>query len=203
MGERRFGDIVRDTLGEGTCESKNAVRQWGVNLCCEASLCLARPSGLFPGMALFLADLAALFRNSSTARLSVANGFVISKYSIENVFFIPRPSLAAEKQGPELKISSENENFKSRMIFSSENGSFMHGGMFFFSCVRARMICFDLWVLWEVIFRDPPKISFETRMKLTFSRQKVTNPGTTPITISAVDSDHGLSFAREETRTMV
>ena len=30
-----------------------------------------------------------------------------------------------------------------------------------------------------------------------------TNPGTTPITILAVDSDHGLSFAGEETRTMV
>ena len=31
----------------------------------------------------------------------------------------------------------------------------------------------------------------------------LTNPGTTPITISAVNSDHGLSFAGEETRTMV
>ena len=31
----------------------------------------------------------------------------------------------------------------------------------------------------------------------------VTNPGTTPITILAVNSDHGLSFAGEETRTMV
>ena len=37
-----------------------------------------------------------------------------------------------------------------------------------------------------------------------FRRGKlVTNPGTTPITILAVNSDHGLSFAREETRTMV
>ena len=30
-----------------------------------------------------------------------------------------------------------------------------------------------------------------------------TNPGTTPITILAINSDHGLSFAGEETRTMV
>ena len=30
-----------------------------------------------------------------------------------------------------------------------------------------------------------------------------TNPGTAPITISAVNSDHGLSFARKQTRTMV
>ena len=31
----------------------------------------------------------------------------------------------------------------------------------------------------------------------------LTNPGTTPITILSVNLDHGLSFAREETRTMV
>ena len=31
---------------------------------------------------------------------------------------------------------------------------------------------------------------------------RLTNPGTTPITILAVNSDHGLSFAVEETRTM-
>ena len=31
----------------------------------------------------------------------------------------------------------------------------------------------------------------------------ITNPGTTPITILAVDSDHGLSFGGEEARTMV
>ena len=31
----------------------------------------------------------------------------------------------------------------------------------------------------------------------------ITCPGTTPITILAVNSDHGLSFAGEETRTMV
>ena len=31
----------------------------------------------------------------------------------------------------------------------------------------------------------------------------MTNPGTTPITILAVNSDHGLSFAGVETRTML
>ena len=31
----------------------------------------------------------------------------------------------------------------------------------------------------------------------------MTNPGTTPIIILAANSDHGLSFAGEETRTMV
>ena len=31
----------------------------------------------------------------------------------------------------------------------------------------------------------------------------MTNPGATPITILAVNSDHGLSFAGEETRTML
>ena len=31
----------------------------------------------------------------------------------------------------------------------------------------------------------------------------LTNPGTTPITILADNSDHGLSFTGEETRTMV
>ena len=35
------------------------------------------------------------------------------------------------------------------------------------------------------------------------SFNNMTNPGTTPITILAVNSDHGLSFAGEETRTMV
>ena len=53
------------------------------------------------------------------------------KFSIENDFFIPSPSLAAEKQGPGLKFSSGNENFKLRMKNSSENGSFVRGGMFF------------------------------------------------------------------------
>ena len=44
-GEAIWGGILRDNLGEGNCESKIAARQWGVNFCCEASRCLARPSG--------------------------------------------------------------------------------------------------------------------------------------------------------------
>ena len=54
------------------------------------------------------------------------------KVSIENGFFIPSPSLAAEKQGPGLKFSSENENFKPRMKISIENENFVRGGMFLF-----------------------------------------------------------------------
>ena len=54
------------------------------------------------------------------------------KFSIENDFFIPGPSLAAEKQGLGLKISIENEIFKLRMKFSSENENFVRGGMVFF-----------------------------------------------------------------------
>ena len=50
-------------------------------------------------------------------------------FSIENGLFIPSPSLTAEKQGPGLKFSSENEIFKPRMKISSENGSFVRGGM--------------------------------------------------------------------------
>ena len=53
------------------------------------------------------------------------------KFSIESGFFIPSPSLAAEKQGPGLKFSIENETFKPRMNISSENGSFPGEGMFF------------------------------------------------------------------------
>ena len=41
-----------------------------------------------------------------------------------------------------LNFSSENEHFKLRMKLSSENSSFVRGGMFFL-CVRARMIFFD------------------------------------------------------------
>ena len=48
------------------------------------------------------------------------------------VFFIPSPSLAAGKQGPGLKFSIENENFKPRMKISSENENFVRGGMVFF-----------------------------------------------------------------------
>ena len=54
------------------------------------------------------------------------------KISIENGFFIPGPSPAAEKQGSELKFSIEKENFKPRMKISSENETFVRGGMFFF-----------------------------------------------------------------------
>ena len=71
-----------------------------------------------------------------------------------NGFFNPNPSLAEEEEeeeeeeGPGLKCSSENENFKPRMKLSSENGSFVRGGMVF-SCVRARINVFDLWAPWE------------------------------------------------------
>ena len=54
------------------------------------------------------------------------------EFSIENGFFIPTCSLAAEKKGPGLEFSNENENFKTKMNISSENGSFVRGGMFFF-----------------------------------------------------------------------
>ena len=50
------------------------------------------------------------------------------KLSIENGFFIPSPSLAAEKQGLGLKFSIENENFKPRMKISSENEHFVRAG---------------------------------------------------------------------------
>ena len=51
------------------------------------------------------------------------------KFSIENGFFIPGPSLTEEKKGPGLKFSIENENFKPRMKISSENENFVRGGM--------------------------------------------------------------------------
>ena len=40
-----LGGILRDSLGEGSCESKIAARQWGVNFYREASRCLAGPLG--------------------------------------------------------------------------------------------------------------------------------------------------------------
>ena len=46
-GRGNLGGILRDNLGEGTCESKIAARQWGVNFCREASRCLAGPSRLW------------------------------------------------------------------------------------------------------------------------------------------------------------
>ena len=54
------------------------------------------------------------------------------KFSIENEISIPGPSLAAEKQGLGLKFSIENEIFKPRMKISSENETFVRGGMVFF-----------------------------------------------------------------------
>ena len=69
------------------------------------------------------------------------------KFSIENGFFTPGSSLAAEKQGLGLKSSIENEIFKPRMKFSSANENFVRGGMVL-SCVRARMIFFDPRALW-------------------------------------------------------
>ena len=50
------------------------------------------------------------------------------KFSTENGFFIPGPSLAAEKQGPGLKFLIENEIFKLRMKISSENENFVQWG---------------------------------------------------------------------------
>ena len=59
------------------------------------------------------------------------------KFSIENGFFIPGPSLTAEKQDSRLNIfQSENENFKPRMKISSENGNFVRGGMVFHAFER-------------------------------------------------------------------
>ena len=80
------------------------------------------------------------------------------KFSIENGFFIPGPSLAAEKQGLGLKFSIENEIFKPRMKMSSENEHCVRGGMVF-SCVRARMNFFDPRALWVwgtggILFRE-------------------------------------------------
>ena len=52
----------------------------------------------------------------------------------------------------------------------------------------------------------PPLAHGSSSVKIEEGRHQaalVTNPGTTPITISAINSDHGLSFAGEETRTMV
>ena len=52
--------------------------------------------------------------------------------------------------------------------------------------------------------KGPPfHLDAATRIARCRLRMKVTNPGTTPITILAVSSDHGLSFAGEEARTMV
>ena len=58
------------------------------------------------------------------------------KFSIENGLFIPSPSLAAEKHGPGLKFSIENENLKSRMKISSENRISCVGEWFFHAIER-------------------------------------------------------------------
>ena len=78
------------------------------------------------------------------------------KFSIENRFFNPGPSLCRKKQGPGLKFSSENEHFKPRMKISSENG-FLCVGEWFFSCVRARRIFCDLWALRVAFHRKIPR----------------------------------------------
>ena len=74
------------------------------------------------------------------------------KCSIENGFFIPGPSLAAEKQGPGLKFSIENEIFKLRMKISSENEHFVRGGMAF-SMIKKRSSENDF-------FRSPGPLGF-------------------------------------------
>ena len=64
------------------------------------------------------------------------------RFSIENGFFIPSPSLAAEKQGLGLNISIENENFKPRIKLSSENVNLCVGNeVFFFLRVSENYFC--------------------------------------------------------------
>ena len=82
------------------------------------------------------------------------------KFSIGNGFFIPGPSLAAEKQGPGLKFSIENESFNPRMEISSENENFVRGGMVF-SCVRAR----------NDFFRSPGPLGMTARMPVRQRRE--------------------------------
>ena len=87
-------------------------------------------------------------------------------------FFNPSPSLAAEKQGPALNFSSENETFKARMKMSSENGSFVRGGMFFF--VRARLFFLFLWALRETSVRKSGRPTRE------IGQQHVVTPSVMP-----------------------
>ena len=54
VGERQFGGILGDTLGEGNCESKIVARQWGVHFCRETARRLSGPSGLFSRVLFFL-----------------------------------------------------------------------------------------------------------------------------------------------------
>ena len=57
----------------------------------------------------------------------------------------------------------------------------------------------------EYLRDDSSKLLYcmEAVVTLMMQSRLINNPGTTPITILAVNSDHGLSFAREETQTMV
>ena len=75
-------------------------------------------------------------------------------FSIENDFSNPSRSLATEQQGSGLNFSSENVNFKPRTSFPR-----VGEGLFFFACVRARLILlFDLWALWIAFTRVPAKV---------------------------------------------
>ena len=75
------------------------------------------------------------------------------KFSIEKVFFIisePEPLSGRRKTRPGIEVFKREWKFQTkipRMKFSSENGSFRAWLNVFFSCVRARLIFFDLWAL--------------------------------------------------------
>ena len=58
-----MGGILGDNLSEGNCESKIASRRWGDNICRETSICLAGPSGRYPGRPVILGmDSSGFFR---------------------------------------------------------------------------------------------------------------------------------------------
>ena len=84
------------------------------------------------------------------------------KFSIENGFSFRAPLWLQKKQGPGLKFSIENEDFKPRINISSENENVVRGGMVF-SCVRARMNFFDLRALWELLSRFPRDLKCPNR----------------------------------------
>ena len=64
VGERgNVGGISRDKLGVGNCESKIAARQWRVNICREASRCLAASGSGDPKRA-FWDDFPGLMRTA-------------------------------------------------------------------------------------------------------------------------------------------
>ena len=58
------------------------------------------------------------------------------KFSIGNGFFIPGPSLAAERQGLGLKFSMENESFKPRIKFQARMKISCVGECFFHAIER-------------------------------------------------------------------